>query len=1283
VTQTEFFYQDDIRTFFVLPTEIQIPIRDQSDTMKIDPGITMIIPEIYYEALKPFPSGPIGPLINPADPVLFAPSIPVGPESSTATHVSNPVDLTMVSQGTLPGSEAVLPDGTGLQTTGLAARLVLPSVTATRAPAGINLGATPSPMMTRFASGDSAAFTRQADGGAGTYRLSADSHSALLKNSSIDKMTAAKYRTEKRYRFQTFYHPYVYIFIRELNRDGVDGLLQRRVQTEPHTFLPRPSSAPPPLDFKKEYEPDKVSYPVVVEPYPIEDVDFEYDGVYTQYNWELFFHAPLLIADRLSKNQRYEEAQKWYHYIFDPTDISGLGVPQRYWRTKPFYERTREGYQRQRIQYILRLLAAGATPQTKAQLNADERQDLERFQKSVDCWRKDPFKPHLIARMRTTAYQKTVVMKYIDNLIAWGDQLFRRDTIESINEATQFYILADELLGRRPEDVPPRATPRVQTYNSLEPDLDAFSNALVQIEEFVSPSANGSAAVSSGQQPSPTLPSMLYFCVPKNDKLLAYWDTVADRLFKIRHCMNIEGIVRQLPLFEPPIEPGLLVKAAAAGVDLSSVLNDLSAGPPHYRFNVLAQKATELCAELKALGQAMLAALEKRDAEQLSFLRARQEAALLALVEQVRKLQYDEAEQNKTALSRSRDTAVSRFVHYQKLLGVQSPQVPGIGEPIPEASPSQHVAVEEEGGIKLIPFEREEMEQLKTSKNLQIIASGFDALAGALHLIPNFEIEPWGVGQQYGGSNFGSAASAVANVLRAVSTEHNYQANKAAKLGQYALRAHDWLLQSNLAAREIMQIDQQYIAADLRSQIAAKELSNHKRQLDNAREVEEFLRDKYTNQELYGWMIGQLATVYFQTYQLAYDLAKRAERAFRHELGLQDSNYIQFGYWDSLKKGLLAGERLFNDLKRMEVTYLDQHKREYEITKHISMRQLDPLALVQLQQTGRCTVSLPEALFDIDYPGHYMRRIKSVSVSIPCVTGPYTGVNCTLTLLKSSVRHSHTLLGGKNYGRQEGDPRFTDSLGAIQSIVTSSGQNDSGLFEANLRDERYLPFEGAGVLSDWQIELPASFRQFDYDSISDVILHVRYTAREGGGLLKQQATLELQTALSEFVRTEGRRGLAQVFSLRHEFPTEWHRFLHPANAAADYNTMTLGLTQDRFPFLFQNLPITVGNIEVFIKVQPDFADGYNDSKVKLTIATGNTAPTPTDPPPIDLLPLTSWNGLLRAGKTFSQSPGNWTINAWLDENSSIRRLEPNAIKDVVLVCQYCVPVHGEMSRAFN
>ena len=98
---------------------------------------------------------------------------------------------------------------------------------------------------------------------------------------------------------------------------------------------------------------------------------------------------------------------------------------------------------------------------------------------------------------------------------------------------------------------------------------------------------------------------MLYFCIPQNDKMLGYWDTVADRLYKIRHCMNIEGVVRQLALFEPPIDPGALVKAVAGGVDIGSALADLNAPPPLYRFNVLLQKANEVCSDVKALGGAL------------------------------------------------------------------------------------------------------------------------------------------------------------------------------------------------------------------------------------------------------------------------------------------------------------------------------------------------------------------------------------------------------------------------------------------------------------------------------------------------------------------------------------------------------------------------------------------------------------------------------------------------------------------------------------------------------
>ena len=39
--------------------------------------------------------------------------------------------------------------------------------------------------------------------------------------------------------------------------------------------------------------------------------------------------------------------------------------------------------------------------------------------------------------------------------------------------------------------------------------------------------------------------------------------------------------------------------------------------------------------------------------------------------------------------------------------------------------------------------------------------------------------------------------------------------------------------------------------------------------------------------------------------------------------------------------------------------------------------------------------------------------------------------------------------------------------------------------------ERSPQFELSGVNSEWQLKLPAKVRQFDYDTISDVILHLR------------------------------------------------------------------------------------------------------------------------------------------------------------------------------------------------
>jgi hypothetical protein len=220
-------------------------------------------------------------------------------------------------------------------------------------------------------------------------------------------------------------------------------------------------------------------------------------------------------------------------------------------------------------------------------------------------------------------------------------------------------------------------------------------------------------------------------------------------------------------------------------------------------------------------------------------------------------------------------------------------------------------------------------------------------------------------------------------------SEDAYDASHAAKMGSYKRRHQDYAHQANLAAREIMAVDRQITAATIRATVAGLERDRLETEIAQAELVEHHFRSKYTNTELYGWMHGQITGLYFQSYQLALELAERAERCFRFERGLTSSNFIRSSGWDDLHGGLLAGDTLQLQLRQLERAHQEQDRRELEVTKHISLRQHAPLALIRLKETGRCEVELPELLYNMDYPGHYMRRIKSVGITIPAVTGPY------------------------------------------------------------------------------------------------------------------------------------------------------------------------------------------------------------------------------------------------------------------------------------------------------
>lgn len=345
---------------------------------------------------------------------------------------------------------------------------------------------------------------------------------------------------------------------------------------------------------------------------------------------------------------------------------------------------------------------------------------------------------------------------------------------------------------------------------------------------------------------------------------------------------------------------------------------------------------------------------------------------------------------------------------------------------------------------------------------------------------------------------------------------------------------------------------------------------------------------------------------------------------------------------------------------------------------------------MKLRETGRCFINLPEEIFDLDYPGHYFRRIKSVSITLPCVVGPYTTISCTLRLLKNSIR-INTANGDNGYPRNTDDQglpaddiRFIENNIPVKTIAASNAQNDSGVFELSFRDERYLPFEGAGTISQWSLELfsdlPSNnpgpgnpdfgrpLRQFDYGTISDAIVHIKYTAREDAEPFKNGAITYLRDYFSE----DGATHSVRLFNLRQEFPTQWHRFLNPTNPA-DGNTFELEISPSLFRVQDAGKTLKVNTIWLLARC----ADAGNYSLDLMLI------PPPPAPPPLGsetftLVRVNQYGGLHFSQKDVSASPSpieivptdppvNWQFKMARPGGGNLGGTE---VEDVLLVMGY-------------
>lgn len=1034
---------------------------------------------------------------------------------------------------------------------------------------------------------------------------------------------------------------------RALFTRGVDGLLD----VETQKALGEPAL---PFSIRESYIEDTTK----------REIDFTGSlGVYFR---EMFFHIPALIANHLNAQGRYAAAQRWYHFIFDPTATETIAVPPELSAAERAFR------QRDRVWRYIEFRGIDA-PKLRKTLTDGA---------AIEAYKRDPFNPHAIARLRLSAYQKAIVMKYIDNLLDWGDSLFTQFTTESIHEAVMLYVMASDILGPRPEKLGScgegNITPK--TYETIAPHLGAGEDVLIELEQWhvlrpeVAPSPQGlptmqratfvleqarltaydrrlgvkappakvmvperravewslidvdeqvdsrpgsallatardlaqaglieldadavAATVAiprvapqddritrgriarpldrvrmgtglwtpSGGKDTPAADSgsvdtdwldrlwrfgdALFrqvspvFCVPENKDLSAYWARVEDRLFKIRNCMDIAGVKRLPALFAPEIDPRLLVRARAAGLSLEDVLNATTGSLPPYRFAYLIEKAKQVTATVQAFGAALYAALERRDNEELSRLRVVHQQNLLEMTTKLRELDLKIADEAIEQLRRQKAAIEYRRDYYQGLL---------------------------DGDLSA--WERTQ----QVTRHAATIASGLGALqqmlAGVLYLVPQLG-SPFAM--KYGGVELGNSANAFATLTRGTATLFEQVSASAGLEAGFERRREGWEHQVELAEHELQQIEKQITAAELRKDIARRSIDLHAESVKQAEEIFDFHNERFTNLGLFNHLATTLQRLYRDAYSGALAMARLAEQAYRFERNDETTPLLSPSYWEASRAGLLAGERLMIDLLAMERRFIETNLRSLEIDQPFSLAQLDPAALMRLKETGTTEFSIPEIAFDLFYPGQYRRRIRSVRLTIPCVTGPFTNVGATLTLTGSKIRRQPAL----------GDAELLDvPLRRSTTVATSTAQNDAGVLEFGFRDERYMPFEGSGAISSWRLSLPANFRPFDYQTITDAILHIAYTA-EFDGAFRDEVEAANGAAEGTIASVLSNRPLARAFSLRQDFSSVFARLLHsPVDTE-----VRIEITPRHFPLFLQGRGLQITGASLILRTPRD------------------------------------------------------------------------------------------------
>jgi hypothetical protein len=621
---------------------------------------------------------------------------------------------------------------------------------------------------------------------------------------------------------------------------------------------------------------------------------------------------------------------------------------------------------------------------------------------------------------------------------------------------------------------------KVSDALSLEPPIPQRAAELRQLAlEQALPAMQLLSRTGSGWSRSAAV--YFSFCLPPNPVIDMLRLRAELNLYKLRNCRNFAGMLREAEPYSAPADTtsGLPLIGGNGTIVLPAAT---ALRPTPYRYAALMARAKQLVQLAQQMEQALFVAIERGDAERYSALKARQDVGLAHAGIRLQDLRVREAQDGITLAELQQERAQIQAAHFDELLDA------GNSDP-------------EEAALWLMG-----------------LSAALTATSGVLKMDPDII-----------SAHLSAEAQAVATTASIDATRASFERRK-----------EDWELQAALAHQDMRIGAQQIKLAQDHLRVVGQERVIADMQASDAQSGLDFIEHKFTNAELYDWMRDVLQRVYRFFLQQATATAQLAADQLAFERQEVPTPFIQTDYWDPPadttsngamqpdRSGLTGSARLLQDL-----TQLDQHafatdQRKLQLTKTLSLAQLDPYAFQRFVDGGVLRFSTPMALFDRDFPGHYLRLIRRVRTTVVALLPPSQGIRATL----STSGLSRVVIGP--------DVFQTVRLNTgPQSVALSAAQNATGLFDLDTQPDLLLPFELTGVDTSWELRMPKASNPFDYRTIADVLFTIEYTALDSFDYRRE--------VLQQLGNTQSGD---QPFSFRHQFADAWYDLNNPSQSSA-------------------------------------------------------------------------------------------------------------------------------------